>query len=64
MLAHPEDEEALACTLAARHTAVGKSRLARLDEAYRLFASAAALPSQVGFQKAALLCMHRPHWVV
>ena len=48
VLAAPQDEGTLACMLAARHTAVGRSRLARLDETYRLFASAAALPSPVG----------------
>ena len=44
VLAEPEDVDALAGALAARHTAVGRSRLARLDNAYRMLAAAAALP--------------------
>ena len=46
VLAVPEDMDALAESLAARHTAVGRGRLARLDNAYRMLAAAAALPSQ------------------
>ncbi len=42
----PGDMDALAQELASRHTAVGRSRLARLDGAYRALAAAAALPDQ------------------